>query len=308
MVLAMLLLAGCTSTAPRVDGPPSGTTAPPSPAPAGWDDLPVATLGGGRFTYGLDGDIWVVDADGTDRRRLTEGPGTDFDPSWSPDGRWILFRTDRGHYRPDTEGVGVEGLFVVRPDGSDEHQIYPPSAATYGALFADWAPDGRRIALSTLGSHGETIVVIHADGSHPVDLHAQGECADWSPDGRRILFCSRRTGAWNTWVMDADGSNQRQLTAGGNQYPGGWSPDGGTIVAGDGRGGLVLMAPDGSDVRTVAVGSGGAYPSAWDTPEQILVVSAAPGDEVRWGVVRPDGTGLARLPQLDGASEADYLP
>jgi hypothetical protein len=307
LVLVAAVAAGCTSAPPTVGGTQSLPIVETSGAPTDWDDLPVATLPPGRFTYGLDGDIWVMDADGTHRRQLTHGPGVDFDPSWSPNGRWILFRTSRGHYRPDTQGVGVEGLFAVRPDGTGEDQIYPPSAASYGALFADWAPDGRRIALSTLGPYGETIVVVHADGSHPVDLRAEGECADWSPDGRSILFCSRRTGAWNSWVMGADGSNQRQLTTDGNQYPGGWSPDGSRIVVGDGEGGLVVMTPAGTEVGRFRV-AGGAYPAAWDSPTQILVVSSAPGDQTRWGVVAPDGTGVARLPQLEGASEADYLP
>src|SRR5262245_2354633 len=132
---AIVVLVGCPSNPPAGDGAPRTTAAQPSPAPIDWDDLPIATLNEGRFAFGLDGDIWVMEADGTGRRRLTRGPGTDFDPTWSPDGAWILFRTDRGHYRPDAQGVGVEGLFLIRPDGTDEHQIYPPSAAAYGALF-----------------------------------------------------------------------------------------------------------------------------------------------------------------------------
>ena len=306
LVLLVLLVAGCTNDA-TVRARHSPSAAATSAASTDWDGLRVATLHGGRFTYGLGGDIWVMEADGTHRRRLTHGPALDYDPSWSPDGRWILFRTDRGSYRPDTGGTGAEGLFAMKPDGSGQHQVYPRSADSYGALFADWAPDGRRIALSTLGPAGETIIVVHSDGTHPVDLRAEGECADWSPDGRRILFCSRRSGAWNTWVMDADGSNQRQLTTAGNQYPGGWSPDGSRIVVGDGHGGLVTMAPDGTDISRFPVGGGG-YPVAWDSPGQILLVSAESGDQARWGVIRPDGTGLARLPQLQGVAEADYLP
>jgi dipeptidyl aminopeptidase/acylaminoacyl peptidase len=306
-VVVLSLMAGCTSNPSTPGGKQSLHTAPTSAASTDWDSLPVAALHGGRFTYGLGGDIWVMDADGTHRRQLTHGAALDYDPSWSPDGQWILFRTDRGNYRSDTGGVGAEGLFSIRSNGTGRHQIYPRSATSYGALFADWSPDGRRIALSTLGPEGETIIVIHSDGTHPVDLGAEGECADWSPDGRSIMFCSRRTGAWNTWVMNADGSNQSQLTTAGDQYPGGWSPDGRRIVVGDGEGGLVTMTPGGNEVSRFPI-AGGGYPVAWYSPEQILLVSAMPDDQARWGVIRPDGTGLARLPQLQGASEADYVP
>jgi hypothetical protein len=67
------------------------------------------------------------------------------------------------------------------------------------------------------------------------------------------------------------------------------------------------MTAEGTEVGRFPVGAGG-YPVAWLSPSQILVVSASSGDQTTWGVIRPDGTGLARLPQLRGVSEADYLP
>jgi hypothetical protein len=54
-------------------------------------------------------------------------------------------------------------------------------------------------------------------------------------------------------------------------------------VVGDGEGGLVIMTPDGTNVSRVPI-VGGGYPVAWVSPTQILLVSAEPGDEARWGV------------------------
>jgi len=60
----------------------------------------------GRVAYSTrDGDIWVMNANGSGRRRVTRsGPGFDFDPSLSPNGRSIVFRTSRGRYIRDPEG------------------------------------------------------------------------------------------------------------------------------------------------------------------------------------------------------------
>ena len=79
--------------------------------------IPPAALSNlhGRIAYSTRrGDIWVMNADGTRRRRITHsGAGFDFDPSFSPDGRRIVFRTSRGRYAPDTRSIGLQGIFVV---------------------------------------------------------------------------------------------------------------------------------------------------------------------------------------------------
>jgi Tol biopolymer transport system component len=135
------------------------------------------------------GDIWVMGADGSNRRQVTKtrGPAVDFDPSLSPDGRRLVFRTSRGRYAPDPNGTGVQGIFVVDLDGSHERQIQSPR----GGLFPDWSPDGRRIALSTLRANGtETIVTTDPDGTHVQDTGCRRPDRLAGPrwlSGRRLL-------------------------------------------------------------------------------------------------------------------------
>ena len=318
------LIAGCTN----------GATAPPPSA--GPTTSTLATLAplrapAGRLVYSLRDakgvHLWVADSDGRNRRQLTKGGGTDFDPHFSPDGRQVLFRTSRGRYAKDYEQTGTEGIFVINADGSGERQLFPPAAGMRGGLFANWAPDGRRVALSTVldaggglprtasqrsparSAAGETIVVVDLHGRILRDLHSFGECSAFSPDGRRILFCSHRTGPWQAWVMRADGSGQSQVSRGpGDTYSAAWSPDGTQVVYGSGTAGIRVARPDGSGEHRVPLPVPGAAAGWWPDGRILFSWEDNKLPPTHWGLVRPDGSGAGRLPVLDAAGEVDFHP
>jgi Tol biopolymer transport system component len=267
------------------------------------------------------GDIWIMRADGRERRRLTRsGLGVDFDPDFSPNGRRIVFRSSRGRYAPDRYGIGLEAIRIVDVRTRRERQIQPRT----GGLFPAWSPDGNAVAFSGLRSDGapvDTIQLMRPDGSGLVDLGMPGEVATWSPDGSTIAFGSHPgDGNWAVWRMRRDGSDRRQLThpvlrppAGAHgDAPAAWSPDGSRILySSEARGDreLFVMNADGSGKRRVTHWRGGDSPNAW-LPDGRIVFAHFRGAEPlpHWYLIRPDGSGLRSLPHLYGAGDPlDWL-
>jgi Tol biopolymer transport system component len=303
-----LTLAGCHGQHPTPTRTATATTT----------TLPAATGLTGRIAYnGVDGDLWVMHADGSHRRQLTHsGAGSDFDPSWSPDGRRIVFRTSRGRHLPDPAGLGLDGIFVVNADGSGQTPIHPRT----GGLFPDWSPDGSRIAFSGVlhpGDRQDHLFVMRPDGSHLEVLNGRraAECAEWSPDASKLMFCSHWGAGWDVGVMDADGTNPRRLTdAPGNEYPGAWSPDGRRIAFSSdrqGQGEVWVMDADGTHQRRLTHHPG-TYdaPNSWLPDGRIVVASSRQNDPLpAWFTIQPDGTHPRALPQLRGAhAPIDWLP
>lgn len=232
-------------------------------------------------------DVYVVNTDGSEFRRLTRDPAADFDPSWSPDGSRIAFRSSR---------AGEDEIYAMNADGSSQLNLTNDPAEDFAPA---WSPDGTKIAFASTRSGGvPTIWIMAADGSDPTQVSTiDGEYPAWSPDGSKIAFDRNTLGpsGWDIWVMNADGSDAKPLVESSRDEQGAaWSPDGKTIAfaanraAGDPVKNLWLVNSDGSNPRRVAEN---ADRPVWSPDGREILFQAG-----SLAVVRADGSARRTLP------------
>lgn len=165
-----------------------------------------------KIVFCVDGDIYVMNDDGSRRRRLTHSTqATHRYPRWSPDGTQIAFT----RYMDKTQRQTTAEVFVMNADGTD------PQRLTYNNVLdvdSAWSPDGQHIAFSsTPNGNWEVFVIELATRSvtQLTGLEGGGGSAapDWSPDGTQIVFerfIDIETGISpkTIYVMSADGQHQ----------------------------------------------------------------------------------------------------
>jgi TolB protein len=216
------------------------------------------------FSSDRDGDfdIYTIRPDGSGLRRVTNAPGSDSRPEWSPDGTKIAFDSDRD---------GDSEIYVKDLATGKVSQLTDNTDPRFPGLLADrspaWSPDGTRIAFSstrdTLAeeTYVERIYVMKADGSELTQFtwgFAYYEFdISWSPDGTQLLFEWGHEFDYGLGIMNADGSELRFLLpfpmAPDERYPD-WSPSGEKIVFTKGidqeaKMDVWKMDPNGSDQK-----------------------------------------------------------
>ena len=194
------------------------------------------------IVYGRGGpsqiQLFVSNADGTAERPLLDSDSLDYNPAWSPDGRWIVFTSERN---------GSADLYRVKPDGTGLERLTTNQAYEDQA---DVSPDGQKMVFVSTRADGTADLWIRDLGSNRETPLTSGRSGDfrpaWSPDGKWIAFSSdrgttvKRDGGGQWWVhlqladiyiIHPDGSALKKLTNSGN-FCGGprWTRDGSYVV------------------------------------------------------------------------------
>ncbi|MEX1195621.1 MAG: hypothetical protein WD904_11220 [Dehalococcoidia bacterium] len=203
---------------------------------------PSSSPDGQRIAFQLEGDIYTIDADGSNKENLTNSPTIESSPEWSPDGTQIAFFRRPAVPNPQ----GTYELWTVNANGTGAADA--GGGPIWHGSGMSWSPDGQFIVAGVGDGTGTgtndlyrlTVATSAVDNltNTPwvVDSDQRSESEpDWSPDGQTILYSRSVPNQQGSavWVMDAEGSNQHQVMTGmgsGFEWQATWSPDGTQIV------------------------------------------------------------------------------
>lgn len=194
----------------------------------------VSTRGGGRAN------LWVLDVATHQAKPLTSGNGGDFRPSWSPDGQWIAFSSDRDSELPPAKGrwerLHLVDIYVIHPDGSGLKRI-----SQHGGFCGSpkWTPDARNVVAYCMSAE-ETWTNRFGSGHDDdkllkIDI-ASGE-ATQVPAGPGVKLLPAILASGEVAYLRHDSTNSGVFYGSGKAGPAGddlhspsWSPDGLHVV------------------------------------------------------------------------------
>lgn len=256
--------------------------------------------------------IWVASSRLLSARKLTSGAADSGWAAWSPDGKTLVFDSNRTDPDPGDADV-VNDVFSMRPDGTGVSTLTDSKGLSGDPV---WSPDGSLIAFTADRGdpvHHQGIYVMSSDGGElrRVTVRPSGYQSDaqprFSPDGKQLLF-TRYRGEGRTekaalFTVRLDGTGLRRLTtfalhAGDSD----WSPDGKRIVfeaypSPDAYGDIYVIGANGRNLRNLTrnpAGKAGSADPVWAPDGRMIlfldnrIVRGKPRTGL--ATTRPDGT------------------
>src|SRR3989442_5149710 len=279
------------------------------------DAVPGSLLGTGKKGVMLmnrigpsASELYIANSDGTDERKLLIESVFDYHPSYSADGKWIVFTSERA-------GLGQADIYRARLNGTAMERLTDSEAVDDQAALS---PDGTSVAfVSTRDTYKANIWILDLNTQRLRNLTGQSGIQgdpnkpggffrpSWSPDGQWLAFSSDRNtewrarrGAWehiqelSVYVIGADGTGLRRVSSSPPGICAGspkWSPDGKRVVFYE-----LPVEQTWHAHRPELVAS---------ATSQIVSVDVSTGDRIE----HTSGPGLKLLPQFVAAPEIGYL-
>jgi TolB protein len=221
-------------------------------------------------------ELYVMEADGSGKRGVTNNRSINLFPSWSPEGDTLLYTSYRG---------GTPDLWMIsRGRRQNGRFLAAPRAAKYRGA---WAPNDGTVAV-VLHQNQNTDIYLARENGGGLQRITHGRSIEtsptWSPDGRRLAFVSDQSGAPQVYVQDIGGEPRRLTFQGSYNASPAWSPTGEWIA-------YASQAGGGFDIYLIDPTSGHVAP---------LVTGGRSDEEPHWA---PDGRKLAFTSNRSGTKD-----
>jgi TolB protein len=247
-------------------------------------------------------EIFIMDYDGHNQRRVTSHQSTSLSPAWNPAGDAIAYTSFVS---------GSPGIFLADLVSGRKRPLVTSGSFNASPSFS---PDGNQIAFARSVGGNIDIFVADKNGSDLRRLTTSPAIDTnpaWSPKGSEIAFTSDRAGgSLHIYLMDAEGANQRRITS-DSPYDDGaaWSPDGGEITYTSRRDGVFQIAV--TNVATLATrvltaGSRNESPAFSPDGRKIVFTSDRTGSKQLYFMDAADGGNVHQLTEAGNNDLADW--
>lgn len=245
---------------------------------------------GGRFK-----EIFVSHLDGSEKVQVTNNRTINLSPTWTPDGRSILYTS----YKEGGPGLYLFDLFA----GKDTKF----SARGGLNLGGKWSPDGKLAAVALERDGNTDLYLLDRTGKivrRLTDDSSIDISPTWSPDGTRLAFVSNRSGTPQLYVLDLASGKTRRLTySGGYNTSPDWSPKGDRIAytgRTSGRFNIYSIDAQGGDPQLLTSNSGDNEDASWSPDGRFIAFASNRRGRYQIHVMQANGENQQRLTASGG--------
>jgi len=247
--------------------------------------IAYVSTSGGRFK-----EIHVSHLDGSEKFQVTNNRTINLSPSWSPDGRAVLYSSFKDR---------SQTLFLFDLYSGKEVKFSPRAGRLLGGKIA---PDGKSVAATLESGGNSNLYLLDLNGNVLRKLTEEAGIAvspAWSPDGQQLVYVSDRSGAPQIYVLNLASGKSRRLTySGGYNTSPEWSPKGDLIVY-TGRVGrrfaIFSINAEGGEARKLTSESSDSEDATWSPDGRFIAFSSNRGGKYQLYIMQAGGENQRRL-------------